>query len=205
MSWIKCPGINGDCVNHIEEGKEELCSICSQTTGSKTPMVFFGIPEKTVKIEKGLVRGGVYGTVAQDIYIDCCRHFGWDIFRKGSFAKQKYLYDEMNVNGIGRLGVWFWAHCKNTTGTVQKEGKWVNEIDESTGGKHLFFYFKNLPLMENDLYRQNRADKRIVFCKNRKGAYVFLGVYEKVDTNYNELKETYTLISENYPSNKIFK
>lgn len=185
--YIKCPQCE---INYIDPNKEKVCFVCAGCIKSSgNPKTLYGIPiNASPKNWNELVRGTIYGTVAQDIYKECSKKFGWDYSQNGKFAKQQKLYAESVLNS-NKWGVWFWAH-NNMTGTIQKNEKWRNEIS----GDYLYMYFSDDVLLDYE-----RQDGRIVFAKDNKGNYIFLGCYTRIDQDIKNRKDTYKLVSSKFP------
>ncbi len=151
-------------------------------------------PMNKVKIGEVLIRDPQRGfcTSAQPIYDACCEKFGWNIKKRYLFGRQQWLYAE-NATSEG-YSPWFLAH-NNWTDT--KGGHWKNHI----------FANKIEEIWASKDYSMTRdMTTRVVFAKNPKYGYVFLGVFKPVgakesvsDDGKKIWIKTYELISEVYP------
>ncbi len=132
----------------------------------------------------------IYGTKAFDIYTKACDCLGFDRSKRNSFALQKLLYAQ-NATKEGYSVLML----PNSDLNGQTNGQWVNIINR---GEILQY-----TIDPNNLESMQR-DTRVTFVKQKNGEYVFVGVYKLVDPKLNYpakgiLKETFKLISKNYP------
>lgn len=104
-----------------------------------------------------------YGTVAQDIYISCCKEFGWDEGQKEKFGEQNILYaKEATQEGFSP---WFLAkHNWNEP---------VEKIEDMQGRCFIKGSVAEFWLEPPEEFYSDWTD-RIVFANSENG-YVFLG------------------------------
>lgn len=183
----KCPKCE---LNFMEDG-QETCEVCKPKVKDMLHPVLNMSTFAVSNNYKELKRGGIYGTVAKNIYLECCKLFGWDVDKSGNFAKQQRLYSEMMIDG-SLWGIWFWAHS-NMTGTMQKDEKWVNVVDKDNPKLIYMHVDESVP------FDARKAVNRIVFAKDQKGKYIFLGCFQKKSRDIENRKDTYELISDTYP------
>ena len=107
-------------------------------------------------------------TAAQRIYDRCCHEYGWDVTKRGLFAKQKPLFSEKATPE--EYSAWFLSH-NSWTGTCG--GHWYNEICRN----HINEYWKER-CVGNGLPIDRDFTARVVFAKKSDGYYVFLGVFK---------------------------
>ena len=141
-------------------------------------------------IDGKLIQGHVYGTNAKNIFLDCCKEFGWNDTEQKHFGWQTPNYS--NLATPEGYSVWFLANS-NWTGTEITEVK--NRVSYST--------IEQWWTEEDHIKATER--KRVVFAK-KNGYYHFLGIfklseYKKAETSYGQTYyiETFNPISENYP------
>ena len=126
--------------------------------------------------------GKPLGTVAKEVYHECVKGVGFNPAYEGSFGGQQDLYHKDAAKP--GLDVWMLAH---SNWTETKNGKWSNRI-----------YGKDDYIDEtyDDGLYYDIDNNRVVFAKNKKGVYIFLGVYEVVGRKENV--KTYHRISKEY-------
>lgn len=134
-----------------------------------------------------------YGTNSRKIYVSLCQKFNWDINRQSDFGRQGVRLYAENSTPEG-CSVWFLGH-NNWTDT--KSSAWKNEILGD-------LVIETWEIIEYGLYEDD--SNRVIFAKNGKKGYVFLGVYGVVDVKEAEdsdgkriWKKTYKRISDTYP------
>ncbi len=160
-------------------------------------------PEKKLYDPKqmgdGLVRNleRTFGTKARDIYVACCKRFGWDKSKGYLFGPKMLLYAE----GASPEGYspWFVAH---SDWTEDEAKKWRNIIYADR--------IEEIWKQPSDNMTEDMT-LRIVFAKRRDYIldykYVFLGIYkpeEEIKTKRLQDGEivwvkTFRLISDKYP------
>jgi hypothetical protein len=129
------------------------------------------------------------GTNAYDIYVKCCKSFGWDINEACKFSSRTILYSKGAAHG---LSPWFLAHS-NYLNEMNSQKNWTNEIH----GEYIDEYWTNV---NNNYYYDNTI--RIAFAKTDKGGYAFIGIYKPIDhkkENNNCYIKIYKRISNVYP------
>ena len=135
-----------------------------------------------------------YGTVALNIYDDCCNKFGWDSSKRYLFDKQCVLYAE----GATPAGYspWFLVHS-NLTDT--KDGNWFNRILSDGTVEEVW--------TEQEVGLYTDESQRVTFTKTRNYGYVFLGIHKPTEVKEERLPDgkkcwvkIYQLVSEAYPN-----
>lgn len=147
-----------------------------------------------------------YGSVAKDIYLQCCKKFGWREGIAYVYGKKQLLFAPYATRE--GYGVWFLAH-NNWTKT--NNGFWQNEI-----------FLEKQEIVESWPSRTSNyydTSIRIVFAK-KDDKYIFLGMYKllsqeesfwKTDFCSNDGRiiackgdkkyvKTYVKISDTYPA-----
>lgn len=109
-----------------------------------------------------------YGTVAQDIYISCCKEFGWDEEQKEKFGEQNVLYaKEATQEGFSP---WFLAkHNWNEPVEKIEDMQWRCFMRYHDSGGDIAEFWLEPP---DEFYSDWTG--RIVFANSENG-YVFLG------------------------------
>lgn len=147
-------------------------------------------------VQRKLIRGREYGTKAKDVYTLCCEWFGWDRDLTKEFGMMKPLFAH-KVADNGNLDVWMICHS-NWCGDIL-----IDDIQSGTR-KHRNFIYADLSRI--DEFQQNAPfddiypmQNRITFAKNKKGQYVFLGVYRAKEPNSKAPDREFYLVSDSYP------
>lgn len=170
----KCPHCN---VNEIDDNAN-YCEECHEKN------LRTGDIGNVVKDEHSLKRNVVYGTRAKDIYRDCCYKFSWDIQQAVRFGPQQLLYAQ-SADSEGLRSIWF---ISNSNWTEPNSSKWKNRIIGDTIEED--YVNGELPS------HQDKTD-RIIFARNNRSQYMFLGVYTiQIQTKRQRI---YKLVNENYP------
>lgn len=143
-----------------------------------------------------LIAGNSYGTKAKDIYLDCCNSFGWNKRLIGEFGMMKPLYGHGAADNSAK-DVWFICHSNwysDLLITVIENGKVVE--------KHRNYIYSDVSHIEeyqinaqNDVYP---LKDRITFAKNKRGRYVFLGIYRSEEPNSRNPSRSFYRISDDY-------
>jgi hypothetical protein len=123
-----------------------------------------------------------YGSAAQDIYLDCCRVFGWDRGRAGQFAQHTNLYDKHVTKED--YSVWFLPHHCWLKKERDRNRRWYNVV----GREVIYEEWVDALLTESD--RQNLQydfSSRLTFAKDKNGKYCYIGVFKPIDTIENQL------------------
>lgn len=142
-----------------------------------------------------------YGTVAQDIYINCCKEFGWDEEQKEKFGEQNVLYaKEATQEGFSP---WFLAK-HNWNEPVEKiedmQGRCFMRYHDS-GGDIAEFWLEP----PEDFYSDWTG--RIVFANSENG-YVFLGecmpseIRERIIDGKRIYEKSYKILNEYWLRNR---
>ena len=142
-----------------------------------------------------------YGTVAQDIYISCCKEFGWDEEQKEKFGEQNVLYaKEATQEGFSP---WFLAK-HNWNEPVEKiedmQGRCFMRYHDS-GGDIAEFWLEP----PEDFYSDWTG--RIVFANSENG-YVFLGecmpseIRERIIDGKRIYEKSYKILNEYWLRNR---
>ena len=146
-----------------------------------------------------LTRGVVYGTKANDVYTLCCEWFGWNRGLTKEFGMMKPLFAHRGADN-GSLDVWMICHSN-----------WYADIliDDVKSGTRKHRNYIHADLSRIDEFQQNAPfddiyplQNRITFAKNKKGQYVFLGVYRAKDPNSKSPDREFCLVSESYPTER---
>ncbi len=148
-----------------------------------------------------LSRGVPCGTNSKKIYENYAEQFGWDTSQGSQFGKQGQPLYARSATSEG-YSVWCIAHS-NLNGT--KGGRWSNEISYDKKTIKEFWETRTYDY----LHDFSDTTTRVVFVKNKKNEYEFLGVYERVSLSeeqktvewfgtYGYLK-TYRWVSDYYP------
>ena len=134
-----------------------------------------------------LTSGTIYSTSAQTIYDEACRDLGWDTTKRKLFGTMTDLYAEIKAHGK-EFGVWF---ISKSNWNGKDTPLWKNIID--------------IPLVHQittniDHAFVGKRHIRVIFALDKKGNYQFIGVYKRKLINLDEMKETFELISDTYPT-----
>ena len=112
-----------------------------------------------------LTFGQTLSTNSKDIYKECCASsLDWDPSHEGRFGRQQQLFAPNACKDRIR-DVWFIAHS-NMNDDTPLGGDYVNVIADPR-----IFEIHSKPM-------ESVTNQRIVFAKDEKGQYVFLGVYQ---------------------------
>ena len=116
-----------------------------------------------------LQHGKIYGKVAEDIYLECCKKLNFKVSKSHFFAKKQILFAS-NATEEG-LAVWM---LPNNSYTGKVSGCWANVIVEDK-----IYEFRAIDDVGD-------SSDRITFAKQKDGHYVFIGIYtlescEKID------------------------
>lgn len=137
---------------------------------------------------KELIKGRSYGTNAQNIYIEGCNSFSWDISKIEKFGMRRPLYAKDSAEE--GISVWFLAHSN------WMENDHINHKNFIYPGEETIkeYYFNN---KRPDIMDQTN---RLVFAKKKKdGRYYFIGIFKIIEqTNQSRV---YKRTHETYPSN----
>lgn len=152
-----------------------------------------------------LICGRSYGRKAKEVYIQCCNWFGWDKSKANEFGIMRPLYG-LRADNTKTKDIWF--ICSNNLYNPRyvdalvnghREKRLRNNIIATNDGKTL--------AIEECQPDEPYPDKvyplrdRIVFAKDKKGDYVFLGVYRaKEPASRAHLREFYK-IADDYSIN----
>lgn len=130
-----------------------------------------------------------YGTNTREIYLKCCKWFGWDDNQKHNFGKQGALLYAKEATKES-YSPWFIAHSNLSYGEAEH---WKNKIIKN-------FIFEEWKTNKYNPY--NDQTIRVVFAKVGESNYYFFGVYRvyKIELQENsKYMKTYIRISETYP------
>jgi hypothetical protein len=129
-----------------------------------------------------------YGKVAKDVYLDGCKHFGWDYSKVGSFCSQKLLYDK----DCSREGYSVWVlPYLNTNNFKNPKSNWIDFVNSD------FNIIKEV-WKEMDERFFTDDDKRITFAKQRNGQYLYLGIFQAKEFDEENRSKTFYKIDGNY-------
>lgn len=143
-----------------------------------------GSPE-SIENDFCLIQNKTYGTNGHEIYLMCCKVFGFRTDKHGHFVKQQSMYaDDATPEGYS---VWFLPHS-NLTGT-KSEGK--NNV---IAGDLVKFSWDNKKHNETKV---NKGERRLLFVKDR-GVYYFAGLIECVEADIEACTSTFKVISDTY-------
>lgn len=170
----KCPNCN---TNDIEDNVD-YCQDCHNKN------LRLGDIGNVKKDEHSLRRNVVYGTRAREIYKECCYKFSWDIQQAVRFGPQQLLYAQ-SADSEGLRSIWF---ISNSNWTETSTSKWQNRILGDTIEEDY---------INGELPSLNDRTDRIIFAKNNRNQYMFLGVY--TIATQTKRQRIYKLISEEYP------
>lgn len=154
-------------------------------------------------MEKILICGSAYGRKAQDIYLNCCKQFGWDRSQAGKFAPQQPLFG-YRADVSGTKDVWFICHC-NFYGQ-----KYVLGADGKVHERNHVYGDGYGNIRQIDEYQPNEPDPqrafplrdRITFVKNHKGDYIFAGTFRSTDPMSRGCERVFYKIGGDYTSEK---
>ncbi|MBO5415366.1 MAG: hypothetical protein J6A83_01895 [Clostridia bacterium] len=146
--------------------------------------------------------GFTAGTKAIDIYDNYCSKFGFKRSLRGNFAMMKLLYAK-NATPEG-YSVWMIAHSSLNESYLQAKSsgrKWYNKFISPNIIKKIWI---------NPSEYIEDSSIRVTFAKNKRGNYVFQGIYRPIKTGWEDLNtgrvewvRTFERISDIYPTNII--
>ena len=130
-----------------------------------------------------------YGSAAQDIYLNCCRVFGWDERRRVEFAQHTNLYGKRITQE--NYSLWFLPrHC-----WLERERdasrRWYNTV----GRDVIYEEWTDALLTESDWDNLNNDFSfRLTFAKGKNGKYYYIGVFKPCTIIENQLNPLGQLI-----------
>ena len=139
-------------------------------------------------MSEGLEVLHAYGKVAKEVYLEGCKHFSWDYSKQGSFCSQKLLYDK----DCSREGysLWFLPYF-NINNYRNDKTNWIDFVDSD------FDTIKEI-WKEIDERFYNDYDKRITFAKQKNGEYLYLGVFQAIESDEDARCKIFQKIEGNY-------
>ena len=140
-----------------------------------------------------LVRGRAYGDNAQEIYLQCCKAFGWDPEKAEEFTRGHRLYAE-NCDLDGN-GVWFICYSNRSTTEIVKDKHIRNTIENN--GNRITEELADIP---DNHAKVSNYNNRIVFAKFEDGLYHFCGVFKVAQSE--ALYRVHGIVSNTYSIGK---